>query len=1086
MTKKGLYKLVTKPHVFLKDYVVKKQRKFEYLIPKKKVIGEYQYTVVSAVYNVAPYLDDYFKSLVYQSLDFKKYIFLVLVDDGSPDNSADIIKKWQEKYPDNITYIKKENGGQASARNVGLKYVETEWVTFIDPDDFVDSKYFENIDNTLMSKNSIDVGMIGCKWVIYKEVNGSYSENHPLNFRFKRGNRVFEYKKDKKFLPSSVATTLYRISAIEKYCITFNEDIKPNFEDGYFSGRYLLFMDEKQVIYASGSKYFYRKRGGGTSTLDNSWNNPNRFDVVLKQGYLGLLKDNKNIPLAIQRLILYDIFWYFKKIINNPQSISFLTSEQKNEFKKLVYQVLVHIDRDTILDFELAGFWFYHKVGFLGMFDKGKMLFNIVYIEAYDDSKALLKLRYFYYGEIPIEEFEVDNTLQIPIYVKSRKHYFLDDVFCKERIVWLPIDIDDRHLLIKLNNSDTRITFNGKQYTDGIGIENIIELKTKPSKLNKDNLPIHIRGIRALAKSKNIANQYRDAYVIMDRDNQADDNAEHFYRYLKENHTELNIYFVLRENSHDYLRLKEEGFNLLIFDSLSHKLALLNAKHLISSHADKYVVDYLKPKYYADMIGYKFTFLQHGIIRDDISTWLNKKNIDLFVTSMPSEYDSIASEESNYKATPKEVVLTGLARHDRLISRSEPTEQVILIMPTWRNSLVGEMKGVSAERKTADEFYASQYAKYWKSVLHSPKLEEYATKYGYKVVFFPHVNMGMYIDWFDAPDWIEVRTHQTDPILHKLFRRAKIMITDYSSVFFELAILKKAILYYQFDFEYMYGGNHSSQVGYFDFEKDGFGPVSYDESRLFTQLETILDNDAIPQEIYLKRIEEAFPFRDGKNRERTLHAVQSLDKPLDKKLFNNKSIIESYLNRAIPNNRWKLVGRCLEILYNKEGLETKELLLLIKAKRLTFDYEDAEKYLDLTIKSSGITDELKEEQLRIPISKELWGDFLYQYKSYEERIEAQSDTVFVKELLQTLTEEEQNILINEQKDILTIFTYENILEWFEYREWNILNVATKLIDRRILSKKNLGYFYYICVVTANELENSKEALAYLPSVKDYL
>lgn len=888
MTVKGLYKLITSPHVFLKDYVVKKQRKFEYLIPKKKVMGEYQYTVVSAVYNVAPYLDDYFKSLVYQTLDFEKHVFLILVDDGSPDNSSEIIKKWQEKYPNNITYIKKENGGQASARNVGLAYIETPWVTFIDPDDFVDSRYFQNIDSILSSDNSIDVGMIGCKWVIYREISSSYSENHPLNFRFKRGNRVFEYKKDKKFLPSSVATTLYKVSVIKEHNIVFNEEIKPNFEDGYFSGKYLLYMGEKQVAYAAGSKYFYRKRGEGSSTLDNSWNNPDRFDVVLKQGYIGLLEDeinNKEIPLSIQRLILYDLFWYFKKIINNPQSISFLTSEQKNKFKKLVYMVLKNIDRDTILNFELAGFWFYHKVGFLGMFDKGEIPFNIVYVEEYDDRKALLKLRYFYHGETPLEEFEVDNTPQIPIYAKSRKHYFLDDVFCKERIIWIPIDRDNRHLFIKLNKRDTRITFNGKQYTNGVGIEKIIDLKTKPFKINKANVPIQIKLIRVLAKSKNITKQYKDAYIMMDRDNQADDNAEHFYRYLKENHSNLNIYFILRENSHDYLRLKEEGFNLLSFGTLSHKLALLNAKHLISSHADKYVVDYLKPKYYADMISYKFTFLQHGIIRDDISTWLNKKNINLFITSMYSEYDSIASEESNYKATKKEVVLTGLARHDRLISRSEPTKKVILIMPTWRDSLVGDMKGVSAERQLSDVFYESEYAKHWKSVLHSKKLEEYAKRYGYSIVFFPHVNMGMYIDWFDTPSWIEVRTHQTDPILHKLFRRAKIMITDYSSVFFELAILKKAILYYQFDFEYMYGGNHSSQIGYFDFEKDGFGPVSYKESTIFTQLETILENGGVPSALYLKRIEEAFPFRDGKNRERTLDAIQLLDKPLDKNSY---------------------------------------------------------------------------------------------------------------------------------------------------------------------------------------------------------
>ena len=64
------------------------------------------------------------------------------MDDGSKDNSKEIINKWIKKYPSNIFYIYKENGGQASARNLGLEYIKTEWVTFIDPDDFLDVNYF--------------------------------------------------------------------------------------------------------------------------------------------------------------------------------------------------------------------------------------------------------------------------------------------------------------------------------------------------------------------------------------------------------------------------------------------------------------------------------------------------------------------------------------------------------------------------------------------------------------------------------------------------------------------------------------------------------------------------------------------------------------------------------------------------------------------------------------------------------------------------------------------------------------------------------------------------------------------------------
>ena len=438
---KKIKKLKNNPKLFFID-MIRKRKSTQYLVDKKKVIGNHQYTVVSAVYGVERYLDDYFRSLVHQTLDFKKHIFLIMVDDGSLDNSAKIIKKWQKKYPDNIKYIKKENGGQASARNFGLEYVSTEWVTFIDPDDFVNDVYFENIDNILEKDKNNYIGMIGCKWRIYQENRNEFHFNHPLNFRFISGNRTFNHSKDKRFLPSSVATTFYRNSVINKFKITFNEEIKPNFEDGYFSAKYYLYMPYISVAYASKSWYIYRKRANGDSTLDSSWENVNRFTVVPKIGYLALLEDdinNEKIPRALQRLIMYDLVWYFKKIINTPQSISFLNNIEKQEFKDLVYKIFKYIDYDVIMTFELAGFWFYHKVGFLGMLKGEKPPFNIIYIDDYDEVKSLVKLRYFYYGNEPLALYKIDDKYILPSYEKVRTHYFLDDVFCQEKIVWLDI-----------------------------------------------------------------------------------------------------------------------------------------------------------------------------------------------------------------------------------------------------------------------------------------------------------------------------------------------------------------------------------------------------------------------------------------------------------------------------------------------------------------------------------------------------------------------------------------------------------------------------------------------------------------------
>lgn len=862
---------------------IKHSDKFSQLKPKK-MEGHYQYTVISAVYNVERYLEDYFESFIKQRLDFKKHIQLILVDDGSVDNSASVIKRWQKKYPHNITYIYKENGGQASARNIGLKHVTTEWVTFIDPDDFVSNEYFLETDNFILKNNNLS--MVACNLYFYYEDKKQFSNSHPLRFRFENDSTYPSHNLNKCFQLSASAA-FFLTHKIKDNNLTFDDRIKPNFEDGHFIASYLSNKEKSIIGFAKKPIYYYRKRSDGTSTLDTSWEKNGRYSNVLEYGYLDMLKKYKKnfntVPVHIQRTVLYDMIWHFKRIVNNPEKVHFLNAEQKKNYINLIDEVFKYIDKKTILDFELAGAWFYHKVGILACFKKMPIDNQIVYVEDIDRIKNLVQIRYFT-NEVSLEQFSINGIDIYPVFAKNIKHDFLERVFVVERCVWIKFENIDDILTSKISGKSTKLSLAGKQHKTGLTINTI-----------KEHFDSQIPVYPVDAK-------YKNAWLLMDRDTQADDNAEHLYRFITKNHPEQALFFVLSINSHDWVRLEKEKFNLIAFDSAEHRKALMCCSKIISSHADKYVTNYLGPKM---LSGRHFIFLQHGVIKDDLSNWLNQKeSIDCFITTTTDEYNSISEDLSRYKYSKKEVKLTGLPRHDNLIKCKDQTEKLIVIMPTWRKSIVGNVIGDGNNRVLNPDFMKTSFAAHWYGLLHSDKLKSLSEKSGYRIAFFPHANIQPYLDQFNTPNYIEVLSHNEGSI-QKLFTKAALMITDYSSVAFEMAIQNKTSIYYQFDEDELFSGGHVYSKGYFDYRKDGFGPVVITQDALITELEKIIENNCLPSDELQERINQTYPFRDGRSCERTYEAIKDLDNPLPAD-FIDVDLVKAYAEHATNQQQWSL------------------------------------------------------------------------------------------------------------------------------------------------------------------------------------
>ena len=103
-------------------------------------------SVIVPVYNTEKYLKQCLDSLVHQTL---QDLEVLLVDDGSTDGSGEILDEYGREYPDRVRVFHKENGGQASARNLALEHAQGEYLGYVDSDDWVDLNMYEEMLHTI-------------------------------------------------------------------------------------------------------------------------------------------------------------------------------------------------------------------------------------------------------------------------------------------------------------------------------------------------------------------------------------------------------------------------------------------------------------------------------------------------------------------------------------------------------------------------------------------------------------------------------------------------------------------------------------------------------------------------------------------------------------------------------------------------------------------------------------------------------------------------------------------------------------------------------------------------------------------------
>jgi CDP-glycerol glycerophosphotransferase (TagB/SpsB family) len=762
--------------------------------------------------------------------------------------------------------------------------------------DSLDINFFLELEKFIIKNNYIQIVNVR-----KKKIENNINKKHPLDYQFKSS-----YKKRILEFSGEILCSIYGI-VIKKQTITKINKNNLNIID---LNNFLLKYNKTYIGFLHTTYYIERFEKQTVNYIDELSSYLSEYNMLVNQS-----KINK----FLEYQILYFTYEYIKQTL--IYNISLNTDLPNEQIKKNLHSLMERVEIKTISLFKKAGFNLKYRMLILGYFKNYTPKINNIYINNYDSSKSLLQLNYFYYDQIPYEEILIDNNEVIPEYTKIRSYYFLNEIVLNERIIHVHIPNQANSLQFNLIGYKTALIFKNLKNSN-------VDLKSIIGQLSKQETAFNLssRVYKFISSTSLVKTIYKDAWVLLDKDSGADDNAEHLYRYIKNHRPDINAFFLLDKKSKDWNRLKKENFKLIAFGSLQHKLLLLNAKHLLSSHAAPFVVSYLSPKYYKDRLNYKFTFLQHGVTKDNISRWMNSRKIDCFIATSQEEYNSIAGDYNTYKMSKKEVALTGFSRHDTLLKLNIKEENLIMIMPTWRLFLAGELTSKSGERSLNQEFYKSDFAKKWRSFLHSTKLFNLLEKHNFKIVFFPHPNIKPYLDWFDVPNYIEI-IQNNDESIQSFFKKSKFMITDYSSVAFDMAYLGKPVLYYQFDHKDFFSGKHSYTKGYYDYTRDGFGPISYEEEDLINNIKKLLENNCIVEMQYLNNIKKAFLHRDGKNSQRIVKAVENLYK--DKREQKNiVSEIYKKINITKKTKSFKKLNFLVSLL--KEDEINDEIKLLYK------------------------------------------------------------------------------------------------------------------------------------------------------------
>ena len=364
--------------------------------------------------------------------------------------------------------------------------------------------------------------------------------------------------------------------------------------------------------------------------------------------------------------------------------------------------------------------------------------------------------------------------------------------------------------------------------------------------------------------------KYGEIWIVREKEDQARDNGFAFFIKNCENDKDVQLVYVIKKESSDFSKLKQYAGHVIEFGSYRHWAYYLACKACISSvkrNAPSALANYVFRK--TGIMTEKSYFLGHGITKDN-AEWLHYKNtrFRMFFCGALPEYEYV---KKTYEYPDGSVVFPGgLCRYDLL--HDDSVTNNILVMPTWRIWLApGDPRMRTIEG--TDSFTDTSYFKHWKEFITSSELDDLLEENDLRVLFFPHPLLQDYIPLFNTSSKRIIIVDQNKEDLQVLINNSKMLITDFSSVYFDFIYQKKPILFFQFDYK-QYRTNHYAE-GWFNYDNNPFGGVADNLNDLIISLRKVVRDQFQVSAEYKENYKFLFPTCDSLNSKRAFEIIYS-------------------------------------------------------------------------------------------------------------------------------------------------------------------------------------------------------------------